>query len=198
MPTVSNPKFFKSPEAFGRWLESNHSSAQELWVGFHRKSTGKPSLTWAESVDEALCFGWIDGIRKTVDEARYAIRFTPRRPGSNWSSINIQRARALIKEGRMRPAGLTAFEDRHKARAEGYSYENRPRQLPSRYLKVLKANKAAWAFYRDQPPGYRRSATWWVLSAKREETRLKRLSALIRDAAEGRRVRQLSQTPRPD
>lgn len=196
MPTVSNPWFFNSPEAFGHWLESNHSSAQELWVGFHKKSTGKPSLTWPESVDEALCFGWIDGIRKTVDEGRYAIRFTPRRPGSNWSSVNIQRARALIKNGRMHPSGLRAFEDRHTRTAERYSNKNRPTELPPRYLKLLKANKAAWAFYRDQPPGYRRAATWWIVSAKREETKLRRLSTLIRDAADGRRIRQLSQAPK--
>jgi len=193
---VQKPKYFRSPEAFRLWLKSNHSSAKELWVGYHKKAAGKASLTWPESVDEALCYGWIDGIRNTVDETRYTIRFTPRSPSSSWSAVNIRRARALIKEGRMRASGLQAFKRRHTSQPQRYSYENRPTDLPPTYLKRLKANKEAWSFYRSQPPWYRRAATWWIISATREETKLKRLSALIRDLALGRTIRPLSRPPK--
>lgn len=194
--TVQKPKYFKSPDAFARWLMSHHSSAAELWVGFFRKSTGNPSITWPESVDEALCYGWIDGIRKTVDDRRYTIRFSPRRSGSNWSQVNIRRARALIKEGRMQPSGMQAFKARRASSSERYSYENRPVDLPPRYLKLLRANKKAWSFYRSQAPWYRRTCTRWIMSAKREETKLRRLSTLIEHSANGKPVPPLSRTPK--
>ena len=193
---MGKPKYFKSPADFRRWLEQHHRSSKELWVGFHKKSTGRASLTWPESVDEALCFGWIDGLRKTVDDASYAIRFSPRRSGSNWSSVNIGRAQELIRQARMTPAGLKAFEDRDPAKSGQYSFENRPRQLPPRYLKHLKANEDAWAFFQDQPPWYRKTAAWWIISAKKEGTRLRRLDRLIQDSAHGKPIPPLTRKPK--
>ncbi len=181
------PKFFRTAAEFRTWLERNHDRATELWVGYWKKATRKSSPTWQESVDEALCFGWIDGIRKSIDGDSYRQRFTPRRPRSNWSLINIARVQALQAEGRMHPAGLTAFE---KRTATGvYSFEQADhRGLDPRYEAMLKKNRKAWAFFQAQPPGYRRTASWWVVSAKKEETRLRRLQALIRDSAAGRRI----------
>jgi len=189
---MPKPRFFKSAKDFASWLERNHDKADELWVGYHRKATGRPSLTYPESVDVALCYGWIDGVRRSVDETRYTNRFTPRRPGSNWSAVNIRRARALIKVRRMRPAGLRAFRAKRASRSSTASYENRPSDLPPRYLERLKANEKARIFYRAQPPSYRRAATWWVISAKREETRRKRLSNLIESSARGRTIPPLT------
>jgi len=178
-------RFFKTPADFRKWLEANHGKARELWVGFHKKG-GKPSITWPESVQEALAFGWIDGIRKSVDESSYTIRFSPRRASSVWSAINIRIAKELIAEGRMRAAGLRAFEARKENRSGVYSYENRPETLPSAYEKRLRKNPAAWKAFQERPPGYRRTVTWWVLSAKKEETRLSRLDQLIADPTFGR------------
>jgi len=189
---MPKPRFFKSAEEFAGWLERNHDKADELWVGYHRKATGRPGLTYPESVDVALCYGWIDGVRKSVDETRYTNRFTPRRPGSNWSAVNIRRAKALIKEGRMRPSGLRAFRAKRASRSSTSSYENRPADLPPRYLERLKANEKAWIFYSSQPPWYRRAATWWVISAKQEKTRLKRLSNLIESSGRGQTIAPLT------
>ena len=189
---MPNPRFFKSADEFARWLEKHHATADELWVGYHKKASGKASPTWAESVDVALCYGWIDGVRKSVDETRYTNRFSPRRLGSNWSAVNIRRAKALIQEGRMQPAGLKAFEARKASRSSVYSYENRPAGLPPKYQKLLKQNKKAWSYFNSRPPWYRRTAVWWIVSAKREETRLKRLSTLIEDSARGMTIAPLS------
>ena len=189
------PTFFKTGPHFRRWLAKHHDSAKELWVGFYKKASGKPSITWPESVDEALCFGWIDGIRKSIDEISYAIRFTPRRPGSSWSQVNRRRARTLIKEGRMQPPGLATFNQRDRGKSGRYSFENRPSDLPAQYLRLLKANRKAWAFFQAQPPWYRRTCTWWITSAKKEETRLKRLTTLIGDSASGRTVPPLTRKP---
>ena len=186
------PTYFDSPGAFGRWLRRHHDSERELWVGFYKKATGTPSLTWPESVDEALCYGWIDGKRRRVDEARYTIRFTPRRPKSHWSAINLGRVEVLVETRRMQPAGLAAYTVRDAARADGSSYENRPRELPRPFLTRLKANPAAWTFYRARPPSYRRAATWWVVSAKRADTRDRRLQRLIDDSAAGRTIGPLT------
>jgi uncharacterized protein YdeI (YjbR/CyaY-like superfamily) len=182
------PTYFRTPAAFRAWLDKHAETTSELWVGFYKKDSGKPSLTWPESVDQALCFGWIDGIRKRVDEASYTIRFTPRKPQSTWSAINIRRAQALIEAGAMRPAGRRAFEARRENRSGIYSYEQRGSQLPEPYAGQLKKNKAAWSFFQAQPPYYRKVAGWWVVSAKKEETRSKRLAQLIRDSAAGRRI----------
>jgi uncharacterized protein YdeI (YjbR/CyaY-like superfamily) len=185
--------FFKTPADFRAWLEQHHETEQELIVGFYRKATGRPSITWPESVDEALCFGWIDGIRRGVDEESYSIRFTPRKPTSNWSSVNIARVAELSETGRMRPAGMAAFERRSEKRSGIYSYEQRKEaKLSPAQQREFEANDAAWSFFQSQPPGYRRTATHWVVTAKREETRRKRLATLIEDSASGRRLRHLS------
>jgi uncharacterized protein YdeI (YjbR/CyaY-like superfamily) len=188
-----DPVFFATPQEFRAWLEARHADAREVVVGFHRKGSGRPSMTWPESVDEALCFGWIDGIRRSLGDESYTIRFTPRKPRSTWSAINIGRARELIAEGRMRPAGLAAFEARSDDRSAIYAYEQRSgARLDPEQERELRANADAWAFFESQPPWYRRTATWWVVSAKREETRRKRLRTLIEDSAAGRRLRQLT------
>jgi uncharacterized protein YdeI (YjbR/CyaY-like superfamily) len=184
-----NPKFFKTPAAFSKWLETHHATSQELWVGFYKKGSGKPSIDWPESVDEALCFGWIDGVRKSIDAGSYMIRFTPRRPTSVWSAVNVRNVAKLIKEKRMQPAGLKAFEARKENRSGIYAYEQRSPELVDPYLGKLKRNKAAWTFFQAQPPSYRKVMNWWVVSAKLEETRLKRLAKLIEESAAGRRLR---------
>jgi len=172
-------RYFASGAEFGRWLEKHHSAKTELWVGFHKKHTTRPSLTWPESVDEALCRGWIDGIRKRVDKARYTIRFTPRKPGSIWSAVNIRRAEELITQGRMRPRGLEAFRARREDRARVYSYEQGGPKLGAAHVRRFKSRPKAWTFFRTRSDAYRRTASWWVVSAKREETRDKRLGVLI-------------------
>ncbi len=183
-----NPKFFKTPSDFRKWLEAYHSTAKELWVGFYKKNSGKPSITWPESVDEALCFGWIDGIRKNIDEESYQIRFSPRKPRSIWSAVNIRNAERLIKEGRMQPAGLKAYEARTANRSGIYAYEQRSPELVEPYLGNLKRNRKAWEFFQAQPLGYRKTINWWIVSAKKEETRLKRLEQLIEESAAGHRI----------
>jgi len=184
------PKFFKTPADFRKWFEAHHVSAPELWVGFYKKTSGKPSITWPQSVDEALCFGWIDGIRKSIDDVSYKIRFTPRQRRSTWSAVNIKRAQQLIDQGLVRPAGLKAFAAREENRSGIYSYEQRTPELPNQYGKKLKKDLAAWKFFQAQPPSYRKAANWYVLSAKKEETRLKRLDALIEYSAKGQRIPQ--------
>ncbi|MCL4803740.1 MAG: YdeI/OmpD-associated family protein [Anaerolineae bacterium] len=177
--------FFETPDHFRAWLEENHATASELQVGYYKKGSGRPSMTWPESVDQALCFGWIDSIRRRIDDESYTNRFTPRRPGSNWSLVNIRRVQELIELGMMHPAGLAAFEARDPAKSEEYSYENRPQGLAEPYETGLRANPAAWEYWTAQPPHYRRGSAHWVMSAKREETRQKRLATLIADSAAG-------------
>jgi uncharacterized protein YdeI (YjbR/CyaY-like superfamily) len=186
------PTFFETPDRFREWLEAHHDSEPELWVGFHRKGTGRPSLTWPESVDEALCYGWIDGLRRSIDAQSYAIRFTPRRSGSTWSNVNVRRVGELIREGRMRPAGLRAFEARDPERSGTYSFEQREAATLGPEAEArFRASPEAWRYFEAQPPGYRKTATWWVVSAKQEATRERRLRALIEDSAAGRRVAPL-------
>src|SRR5262245_30761724 len=185
--------FFDSPAAFRAWLEENHQTAKELRVGYNKKSSGKPSITWPESVDEALCFGWIDGIRKSIDEISYTIRFTPRKPRSNWSAVNVARVGELMRLGRMRPAGHKAFEERAEEKTGIYAYEQRKTaELDEAYEQQFRANQPAWDFFQAQPAGYRHTAVWWVISAKKEATRLKRLATLIEDSAQGRTIAQLT------
>lgn len=181
-------KFFRTPANFRTWLEKNHATATEVWVGFYKKDSGKPSIRWPESVDEALCFGWIDGIRKRVDETSYQIRFTPRRRGSIWSATNIERAKELAQEGRMRSTGLSAFAARIENKSGIYSYEQRNTELGEPYAKLLKKNKAASNFFKKQPPSYRKMIGWWIISAKKEETRMTRLAKLISESAKGKRL----------
>lgn len=183
------PLYFSGPAEFRRWLDDHHATTDELVVGFHKRATGKPSLTWPESVDEALSYGWIDGIRRRVDADRYTIRFTPRRAGSIWSAVNIRRVGELSKLGRMQPAGLAAFKKRTGNRSRVYSFEQRGNlKLPAGYVRQFKQNADAWRFFSSQPPWYQRTSTWFVISAKKEETRLRRLALLIRDSAAGRRI----------
>ena len=166
----------------------HHSSEKELLLGYYRKGTGEPSITWPESVDEALCFGWIDGIRKKVDDRSYTIRFSPRRTGSIWSKANITRARELIGEGRMQPAGLAAYEARKENRSGIYSYEQRKPRLEEPYNKLLRQDEAAWDFFQSQPPSYRKTVSWWIISAKREDTRLRRFEKLRACSLQGMRI----------
>ena len=182
------PLFFVTPERFRAWLEKHHETGAELWVGFHKRGTGKPSLTWPQSVDEALCFGWIDGVRHSLDADRYTNRFTPRRKGSHWSNVNVTKAEALIAARKMRPAGRAAFDSRAARKTGRASYENRPHAFPPEHEQAFKAHKAAWAFFSAQPPGYRRTAIWYVVSAVRAETQAKRLQQLVEVSAKGRRI----------
>jgi uncharacterized protein YdeI (YjbR/CyaY-like superfamily) len=185
---MPDPIFFAAPEDFRDWLERHHGSATELWVGFHKVHTGKPSLTWPQSVDEALCYGWIDGVRKSLGADGYMIRFTPRRPTSIWSAVNLKRVPELVAEGRMRPAGLAAYERRDDAKSAVYAYENRPKAFDAESERAFRARKKAWAFFEAQPPYYRRVVVYWVMEAKRPETRAKRLTTLIECSARGERL----------
>ena len=182
------PTFFATQKDFRKWLEKNHQKADELLVGFWKVGSGKPSMTWSESVDQALCFGWIDGVRKKVDEEAYTIRFTPRRPKSIWSRINIDKVERLTKEGLMHPFGLAAYEKKEDHRAVVYSYENHPKEFDPKYEKAFRKQKEAWAYFEKQPAGYRRLMIYRVMSAKQEATRQSRLEKLIAASMEGKRL----------
>ncbi len=186
------PTFFPTPSDFRTWLEAHHDKSGELLVGFYKKDSGRPSITWPESVQVALCFGWIDGVRKSIDETSYTIRFTPRKPNSNWSSININLVRKLTKQGLMHPAGLKAFAARDEKKSI-YSYEQRKTaQFTREQEKQFRAKKAAWEFFRSQAPWYQRVTAFWVISAKREETKLKRFSLLIQLSQNRRTLPQVT------
>jgi uncharacterized protein YdeI (YjbR/CyaY-like superfamily) len=195
---TGEPLFFATPGDFRAWLEEHHDTSAELLVGFHKKGSGKPSITWPESVDQALCFGWIDGVRRSLGADSYTIRFTPRRQRSVWSAANVKRAQELIELELMRPAGRKAFETRTERRVGVYSYEQArdAAKLDREQENEFRANAAAWEWFERQPPSYRRAATWWVVSAKREETRHRRLAALIEDSAHGRSVAPLRRPPK--
>lgn len=181
--------FFATPANFRAWLKVNHKKQREQWIGFYRKASGRASITWPESVDEALCVGWIDGLRKTIDAESYKIRFTPRKATSNWSAVNISRARELTRLGRMGPMGLAAFERRQEARSGIYSYENRKSAaLSAAAKKRFRSERKAWNFFQNQPASYRQMLIWWVVSAKKEETREQRLDKLIAASEAGRRL----------
>jgi uncharacterized protein YdeI (YjbR/CyaY-like superfamily) len=189
--------FFATSDEFRAWLEKHHATATEVLVGFHKKSTGRPSMTWTESVREALCFGWIDGIRRSLGDEGYTIRFTPRKPRSNWSSLNVRHVEELIREGRMTPAGLAAYEARTPERTGVYAFEQRhAARLEREQEERFRADPKAWEFFQAQPASYRQTAIYWVVSAKREETRARRLATLISDSAAGRRLAQLTPPPR--
>jgi uncharacterized protein YdeI (YjbR/CyaY-like superfamily) len=187
--TPAEPIFFPTPAAFRNWLKKNHASSREQWIGFYRKASGRPSITWPESVDEALCVGWIDGLRKTVDAESYKIRFTPRKKESNWSAVNIARVKELTEQGRMQPAGLAAFALRKEAKSGIYAYENRKNAVLAKAdEKRFRANKKAWEFFRLQAPSYRQNVIWALATAKREETRKRKLDKLISESEAGRRL----------
>ncbi|MBP1990684.1 YdeI/OmpD-associated family protein [Paenibacillus eucommiae] len=183
------PFFFAVPSEFRRWLEENYDKSREVWVGFYKKDSGKPSMTWPESVDEALCYGWIDGIRKGIDEVSYTIRFTPRNPNSIWSAVNIKRVKELEAAGLMEPAGLQSFEQRSEQKTAIYSYEQKDAAVFNEASEQqFRAHTKAWDFFQSQAVWYRKQATHWVMSGKREETRLNRLAKLIEESGQGRRV----------
>jgi uncharacterized protein YdeI (YjbR/CyaY-like superfamily) len=187
------PIFFASAAEFRDWLEEHHESESEVYLGYWKKGSGRPSLTWSEAVDQALCFGWIDSRADSIDAERYMQRFTPRRPGSNWSKINVDKVAKLTEAGLMRPAGLRAFGARREDRSGVYSFEQRDEaRFPAGYEERLRANAAAWEYWQARPSGYRRTATFWVASAKREETRERRLEQLIACSAAGRHVPPLA------
>ncbi len=179
---------FATPAALRKWFTTHHASAQELWVGFYKKGSGKPSITWPESVDEALCVGWIDGVRKSLGDESYVIRFTPRKPTSIWSVVNVNRVAALTAEGRMQAAGLAAFEARTQKKTGIYAFEQESAALSAADIRAFKKNKAAWTFFEAQPPGYRHQMIWRITSAKREETRARRLQRLIEASEAGIRL----------
>ncbi|HKI78866.1 MAG TPA: YdeI/OmpD-associated family protein [Ignavibacteriaceae bacterium] len=185
------PKFLSGPLKFRKWLEANHKSKKELLVGFYKKSSGKPSITWPESVDQALCFGWIDGIRRSIDDISYSIRFTPRNPKSTWSAVNIKKAEQLKKSRLMKPAGLAAFNKREEKNSKIYSFEQKEVKFSKEFLKLFKINKIAWEGFQKQPPYYRKAVTHWVMSAKQEITRLRRLNTLIKDSEAGLKIKQM-------
>ncbi|MHB1224787.1 MAG: YdeI/OmpD-associated family protein [Gemmatimonadaceae bacterium] len=182
--------YFTSPADFRAWLAAHHDSSDELVVGFHGEGSGTPSMSWPEAVDEALCHGWIDGVRRRVDDTRYTIRFTPRRPRSTWSAVNVARVAALTAEGRMQPAGLAAFDRRAPERTGTYAYEQRREAaLDPDQEAIFRDAEAAWEFFQSRPASYRRTLTWWVVSAKRAETRRRRLDTLVAACADGRMLR---------
>ena len=188
--------FFATPAEWRQWLAENYEKVPVLWVGYYKKGSGNPSITWPESVAEALCYGWIDGLRKTIDDASYKIRFTPRRLDSTWSAVNVKMVAELTASGRMEPAGLRAFAARKPDKTGVYSYEQEWLTLAEAYTATFQANPTAWAFFRAQPPGYQRTASHWVMEAKREETRLKRLATLIEDSRCGRTIPPLTRNPK--
>lgn len=191
-PTPEEVQIFATAADFRSWLAMNHARVTELWVGYCRKGVPKPSITYREAVDEALCFGWIDGIGYRIDDESHTNRFTPRTKRSSWSGVNVRRVAELMAEGRMHPAGIAAFEARTADNTGIYSYENRPAELPKQYAKRLSANERASTWWEAQTPGYRRAATWWVVSAKQPATRDRRLEQLIGDCEAGRPIKMLS------
>ena len=190
------PKFFTSPEKFRQWLQRNHDSANELLVGFHKKDSGKKSITYAEALDEALCCGWIDGVRKRLDETSYTIRFTPRKPKSIWSNVNVRHVERLKKEGRMAEPGLKVYAQRDPKRTGIYAFENRPKEFSPEYEKKFRANKAAWEFFQTIPPSLRNTYIFWIMGAKKEETQLHRLELLIESSAKGVRYGKFLAKPK--
>lgn len=183
-----SPTFFPTQHDFRSWLEKNHQSESELIVGFYKVNSGKPSMTWSESVDQALCFGWIDGVRRTVDKDSYCIRFTPRRPSSIWSAINIKKIEELTKAGLMKPEGLKAFSLMTDSKANNYSHEKEEVPLDSKMEMQFKKNKKAWDFFMQQAPSYRKVMIHWIMSAKQEKTRQSRLEKTIQESGLGKRV----------
>ena len=184
--------FFPTQKHLRKWFEKNHKKEKELLVGYYKVSSDKPSINWSQSVDEAICFGWIDGIRKSIDEECYCIRFTPRNPKSNWSAINIQKVEELTKVGLMKPEGLKAFSYRKAEKSKVYSYENPAVEFDKTYEKRFKANKQAWNYFKSTAPSYQKTTTRWVMSPKQEITRLKRLNELINDCAAGKKIKSMN------
>lgn len=188
MVTSMKPIFFRTADAFRRWLDGHHGMATELWVGFYKKASARSGISYAEAVDQALCYGWIDGIKQRVDVDSYTHRFSPRTAKSTWSAINIKRVGELTRLDRMHPRGLEVFQNRDRSRAGLYSFENRPKTLAPALARTFRANKKAWAFFQAQPPGYRRLVTFMIMSAKQEATKERRLARAIDASEKGRRL----------
>jgi uncharacterized protein YdeI (YjbR/CyaY-like superfamily) len=191
MPEPHNIKYFKSAKDLRKWFEKNHNKLTEQWIGLYKKGSGKPSVTYSECVDLALCFGWIDGIAKGIDEEKYCQRFTPRKKGSTWSAVNLGKIKELTKKGLMHEAGLKCFNERDRSKTNQYSFEQKELKLPPAFEKKFKANKKAWETFQKMAPRYRRTSSWWVISAKQEETRLRRLETLIADSEAGVKIKPL-------
>jgi len=191
------PRFFRSSQEFRDWLDAHHDTADELLLGFYKKTSGTPGISYPESVDEALAFGWIDGVRKSLDERRYTIRFTPRKPNSKWSAINVRRVGELTAAGRMKAPGLEAFNTRDATKPAGYSYEQRPIELAAAFVAKLRKNARAWKYFQGEAPWYRRTSSFWVMSAKREETQSRRFETLLACSAKGVRVPPLAYAKGP-
>lgn len=190
LPAMSAPTYFETAAAFRAWLASNGATAGELLVGYHKVGSGQPSMSWSESVDEALCYGWIDGVRRRIDEQRYSIRFTPRRPTSIWSAVNIAKFAQLVEEGRMTPAGAVAHAHRSEAKSRVYAFEQAAMpELSVEEQRRFRRDPPAWAYFESTPPGYRKVVVHWVASAKNAETRAARLAKLIEACALGERLR---------
>jgi len=183
-----DPIFFPNTAEFRKWLEENHQSATEVLVGYYRVKTGKPSMSWSDSVDVALCFGWIDGVRRSIDEESYYNRFTPRKPKSNWSKVNIDKVERLIKENKMQPAGLTAYNKRTEARSEIYSYENQPEKLSEDMEAIFRQHPKGWEFFSAQAPSYKKTKFYWIMSAKQAATQQSRLAKLIQASENNTRL----------
>ncbi len=196
-PEPDDVLFFATPDELRAWFDANHETADELWLGYHKKRTGRPTITWSEAVDEALCVGWIDSVRYSLDDDRSAQRFTPRRPGSTWSAINVRKVAELTAQGRMRPAGIAAFEARDPEKTEIYSYERESAALTAEETALLRGNEAAWTDWQRRPQSYRRTITYWIVSAKKPETRARRLDAMIEASAAGEPVGPMRAARRP-
>lgn len=194
--SVTEVTFFESSSEFRKWLDANHDKTKELQVGFYKKNSGKTGITYAQAVNEALCFGWIDGVTNRIDEISYTIRFTPRKSSSIWSDVNIKRVGELTKLGLMQPSGLKAYNERDPEKSKQYSFEQENCRLDGIYEKTFQANKKAWDFFQAQTPSYQKVATWWVISAKKEETRLKRLVKLIENSEEGQKLANVTYKPK--
>jgi uncharacterized protein YdeI (YjbR/CyaY-like superfamily) len=187
-PTRDQVLVFETPEELRAWFEANHETATEAFIGYYRRGVDKPSTTWVQAVEEALCFGWIDGITFRVDDEVTANRFTPRRPTSNWSAVNVAKVAELRAAGRMRPAGIRAFEERDRSKDASYSYERHESTFPPDWLDRFRADESAWTYWVEETPSYRRQVTHWVVSAKRPETRERRFATLLADSTAGRRI----------
>ena len=193
---ITDLTFFSNTADLHAWLQAHHDDARELWVGFYKKGSGHTSTTYPEALDEMLCFGWIDGIRKRVDDLSFAIRFTPRKKDSIWSQVNIKRVGELTEDGRMQPSGLKVFGERKAENTGLYSFEQTERKLDPALEEQFRADKQAWYYFQSQPPSYRRTAIWWVISPKREETKQRRLATLIEDSRQGRRLAAVTYSPK--
>jgi uncharacterized protein YdeI (YjbR/CyaY-like superfamily) len=196
MPTPTNVRFFTNAAGFRKWLQKNQATAAEIWLGFYKKGSSRTSISYPEAVDQALCFGWIDGIRKSIDDESYTNRFTPRRKGSIWSAVNLKRVRELEAAGLMMPAGRQAFEARDEAKTNRYSFEHEHVHFTPAQLAQFQKRKRAWTFFESQPPSYRKLVTHWVTSARQEATQQRRLAQLIADSAAGQRIAQLRPEPK--